>query len=172
VADADTGLYLPDFRAAERTFQLLTQVAGRGGRGDLPGRVLIQTFNPGHYALVKARYHDYAGFYREEIASREALSYPPFSRLVSLHLSCRSREKGRAAGEALGRLARELAAPGVEVIGPAEAPVAKIKGRYRWQLLLKGKHVTSLHALARSLSEHAAHTGLDVRIDVDPVHFL
>jgi len=168
---------LPDFRAAERTFQILTQVAGRGGRGETPGRVLIQTFNPGHYALIKARHHDYPGFYREEIASREALSYPPFSRLVILHLSGRSREKGRAAAETLGRLARELAAagrsaPGIEVIGPAEAPVAKIKGRHRWQLLLKGKHVTPLHALARNLSEHAAHTGLDVRIDVDPVHFL
>jgi primosomal protein N' (replication factor Y) len=177
VISADTSMNLPDFRAAERTFQILTQVAGRGGRGETPGRVLIQTFNPGHYALLKARHHDYTGFYREEIASREALSYPPFSRLVSLHLSCRSREKGRGASETLGRLARELAASGrsaqgVEVIGPAEAPVAKIKGRYRWQLLLKGKHVTSLHALARSLFEHAAHTGLDVRIDVDPVHFL
>ncbi len=176
VISADTSLNLPDFRAAERTFQLLTQVAGRGGRGDSPGKVLIQTFNPGQYALLKARRHDYAGFYREEIASREALSYPPFSRLICLRMSCRSRERGASAAEKLGRLARSLAAekgpPPIDVIGPAEAPVAKIKGRYRWQLLLKGKHVTNLHALARDLYEQSAHSGLDVRVDVDPVHFL
>ena len=87
VISADTSLNMPDFRAAERTFQLITQVAGRGGRGDTPGKVIIQTFNPDHYALKHAQNHDYKSFYEEEIDFRKALQYPPFGRIINLRLS-------------------------------------------------------------------------------------
>jgi len=110
VIAADASLNIPDFRGAERTFQILTQVSGRGGRGDQPGRVVIQTFNPGHYVIRRAREHDYAGFYADELPLRRQLAYPPFSRLVGFHFSSlKKREGGKAVAE-IGARARKLAA--------------------------------------------------------------
>ena len=97
VVAADASLNIPDFRAAERTFQILTQVSGRGGRGDQPGRVITQTFNPGHYAVRRAQEHDYAGFYADELPLRRQLAYPPFSRLIGLHFSSLKKEEGKRA---------------------------------------------------------------------------
>ncbi|MBU2252994.1 MAG: primosomal protein N', partial [Proteobacteria bacterium] len=173
---ADASLNIPDFRAAERTFQILTQVSGRGGRGDQPGRVVIQTFNPGHYTIRRAQEHDYAGFYADELPLRRQFCYPPFSRLISLHFSSLKREEGKKAVAKIGARARELArtlAGGkADVIGPAESPLARIRGRYRWQLLLRGKQSGLLHLLTQRLLEGAGHDGLDIQVDVDPVNFM
>jgi primosomal protein N' (replication factor Y) len=176
VIAADVSLNIPDFRAAERTFQLLTQVSGRGGRGDQPGRVVIQTFNPGHYAVRRAQEHDYAGFYADEIPLRRQFCYPPFSRLIALHFSSLKREEGKKAVAKIGARARELsrtlAGGKADVIGPAESPLARIRGRYRWQLLLRGKQSGLLHLLTQRLLEGAEHHGLDIQVDVDPVNFM
>jgi len=178
VIAADTALNLPDFRSAEKTFQLLTQVSGRGGRGRKEGQVVIQTINPDHYAIQRARNHDYEGFYAEEILIRKSLDYPPFSRLINLQLSSLNEERGRREVEELGRQAKALSrdesgsSPVVEVIGPAEAPIAKIKGRYRWQILLKSDNLQALHSLARHLLASSASGKLDIKVDVDPVNFM
>ena len=174
---ADISLNLPDFRAAERTFQLLTQVSGRGGRGEHPGRVIIQTFNPDHYALRRAKDHDYEGFYEEEIALRQSLNYPPYTRLIQFTLSCLQREKGEREMERLAGLARQLAAGGdgkeiTAVVGPAEAPLFRLRGRYRWQLLLKGEDSRRLHHLARELLARCHAPGVQLKVDVDPVYFM
>ena len=176
VISADMALNMPDFRAAERAFQILTQVSGRGGRGDLPGRVFIQTFNPEHYAIRCAQAQDYGKFYDQELPLRQALNYPPFSRIVKLILSGLHREDGQASVERLGKIARDAAAGlgglAVEVVGPAEAPLSRIKGRYRWQLLIKGRDSRVLHDLVREILARTAGEPIDIKIDVDPVNFM
>ena len=177
VISADTALNIPDFRAAEKTFQILTQVSGRGGRGGDPGRVIVQTLNPAHYALRRAREHDYEGFYRDEIPLRRSLSYPPFARIINIHVSSLSRERGRESVGEMRRMADALAGadrrPGmIDVVGPAESPIARIKGRYRWQLLFKGADSRALHELARAVLARRWPDGLDVKADVDPLNFM
>ncbi|MGO9139080.1 MAG: primosomal protein N' [Syntrophales bacterium] len=177
VISADTSLNIPDFRAAERTFQILTQVSGRGGRGESPGRVIVQTFNPGHYAIIRAKDHDYMGFYDDELALRGALSYPPLTRIVNLQLSSLSREKGMEELKGLKHfiadwLKKNKLIDKVEVIGPAESPIARIKARHRWQLLLKGKDVRAVHNLAKDILSRASVNTLDIRVDVDPLNFM
>jgi len=174
---ADTALNIPDFRAAERTFQLLTQVSGRGGRGDHPGQVIIQTFNPGHYALQRAKDHDYEGFYREEAKLRRSLSYPPYARLIQLTLSCFHQTKGDQAAAALAALARTLLTAAEErggptVAGPTEAPISRLRGRYRWQILLKGDDSRTVRKLARELLARFHVPGVRIKVDVDPVYFM
>lgn len=175
VLAADASLNIPDFRASERTFQILTQVSGRGGRGDQRGRVVVQTFNPGHYAIRRAQDHDYAGYYADELPIRRELGYPPFSRLIGIHFSCLKQTEGKRTVTDIGKRARELAATmtagKVDVIGPAESPLARLRGRYRWQMLLRGPHSGPLHLLAEKVLEERR-GGLDIQVDVDPVHFM
>ena len=140
---ADVGLFLPDFRAAERSFQLLTQVAGRAGRGERPGRVVVQTYAPGHYAVQLAAAHDYRGFYRREVAFRQAQGYPPFGRLARFVYS--GSDEQRCWREA-GRLRRvlqdridALGDPELRLIGPAPCYAQRVRGRYRWQLIARGE---------------------------------
>jgi primosomal protein N' (replication factor Y) len=165
VITADTSLNLPDFRAGERTFQLLSQVAGRAGRGAAGGRVIIQTYSPDHYAIQAAARHDYQGFYREEISFRKQLNNPPFSqlaRIVYAHtndFACR-REITKMKNE----LAAEIDArgmSGIGLIGPAPAFIHRRRGRYRWQLLIRG---TRLGDLLRDINFTRGWT-----IDIDPV---
>lgn len=150
VLAADTTLNLPDFRAAERTFQLLFQVAGRAGRGERPGRAIIQTFAPDHYAVVAAARGDYPGFYRQELAARRAAGYPPFTQLVSFVTHAPEEAAARRAAEDVAafiagmhpeasriRPGVQRLGPGLELLGPAPAPLARLKGRWRWQCLLK-----------------------------------
>ncbi len=175
VIAADASLNIPDFRGAERTFQILTQVSGRGGRGDDPGRVVIQTFNPDHYVIRRAKEHDYAGFYADELPLRRQVAYPPFSRLVGLHFSSLQKGEGKKAVQEFGSRARALAATAggnVDVIGPAESPLARIRGRYRWQLLLRGRESRPLLLLTRRLLEGTGRSGLEILVDVDPVNFM
>jgi primosomal protein N' (replication factor Y) (superfamily II helicase) len=177
VISADISLNIPDFRASEKAFQLLTQVSGRGGRGDFPGRVIIQTFNPGHYVLQRVKDHDFQAFYHEEAALRESLAYPPYARMINLQISCVNKDRGWQAAQELGKVVRELsgsavATEKVNVIGPAEAPLARIRGRYRWQLLLKGSDSRILHNLVQDIFSRHTLSGIDVKVDVDPMNFM
>ena len=165
---ADLGLHLPDFRAAERTFQLLTQVAGRAGRGSAPGRVLVQTFSPRHYAVAPVRGHDYEAFYAAELGHRAALGYPPFGRLVHALVSGPDEAGARDAAEGLARAARAAAAPGVEILGPAPAPLARLRDRFRFQLLAKGADETGVRRVGLALVEAAAALRAPLRAKVDP----
>ncbi len=174
VVAADLGLHFPDFRASERTFQLLTQVAGRAGRGDDPGKVILQTFLPNHYAIALARTHDYPTFYREELRRRRPHGYPPFRELFQLALSGLDGEAVEAAAFDLARLAKSV--PGsdrLEVLGPAPAPLAKIRDRFRWQFLLLGDR-DSLRSAGRELLAQARgrHRGVAVRLVPSPVQML
>jgi len=173
VVSADTGLHFPDFRAAERTFQLLTQVAGRSGRGEQEGRVIIQTYAPGHYAITAAQNHDYEGFCRFELGFRERAGYPPFSALVRCIWSgedeeavIRSAQAGWAALQAL----RESET--CEAVGPCPAPLAKLKGKYRWHLLLKGKPDGVRKAALALRDAHPPREDVRLALDVDPANLL
>jgi len=175
---ADLSLNVPDFRAAERTFQLLVQVAGRAGRGERAGHVVAQTFRPTHPSLVAAVQHDYAGFMAGELARRRALGYPPFARLVNLRLDGRDAAAvERAARELAARLRRRAAAVGLgddAVLGPAPAPLERLRGRYRWQVLLRGADVRAVRALARAARAEMPSDRRAPRlvIDVDPYWML
>jgi primosomal protein N' (replication factor Y) len=175
VISADTSLNMPDFRAAERTFQLITQVAGRGGRGNTPGEVIIQTFNPDHYALKHAQNHDYKAFYEEEIDFRKALQYPPFGRIINLRLSSIKKDALIEEARLLEKSAKKLSALQgniAEIIGPAESPLAKIRGRFRWQMLIKGKDINALHQIARELINKHRNSHVKITADVDPENFM
>lgn len=177
VVMADASLNIPDFRASECTFQHLTQVAGRGGRGDDPGRVIIQTLNPEHYAVRLARNHDYLAFYEEEIILRRTLGYPPYSRMVKLNISSTKKERVEEGAKKIGEMAKSISRAfagreKVDVMGPAEAPIAKLKGRYRWHLILKGKNVGTLHGVVRDILAQNREKGLEIRVDVDPLNFM
>ncbi|TMA59721.1 MAG: hypothetical protein E6J75_02575 [Deltaproteobacteria bacterium] len=132
---ADLSLNVPDFRAAERTFQLLVQVAGRAGRGDAPGRVIVQTFRPEHPSVAAAATHDYAGFMARELDRRRALGYPPFARLVNIRLEGRDdasvEQAARELAARLRRQARSFQLADDAVLGPAPPPVERVRGRYR-----------------------------------------
>lgn len=142
VVSADVGLNLPDFRAAERTFQILTQVAGRAGRGLLAGKVILQTYQPDHYAIQAAAGHDYAAFYAREIANRQDIAYPPFRRLVRVLFMAdderKAREQAQGAASQIKAQLRALHMSGTELIGPAPCFFTKEKDNYRWHLLLRG----------------------------------
>jgi primosomal protein N' (replication factor Y) len=174
VVSADVGLGVPDFRAAERSFQLLTQVAGRAGRGELPGMVVIQTINPDHYAVRFAAAQDYGLFYEKELQFRKAMRYPPFAALANVVVRGRRQEDAlRMSGE-LGRL---LTPPpeGMRVLGPAEAPVARLKDEFRYQILLKAAGRKALNETLQALRRHAQREkwpATTLVIDVDPVSLL
>ena len=141
VVSADVALLLPDFRAPERAFQLLTQVAGRAGRGDRPGRVLVQTFNPEHFCIQTAARHDYAGFFDAEQSAREQYGYPPFRRFVKLTYEHNSRYTAQieatVLAERLERAIQDQALPDTDIVGPAPAFMERLRGRYRWQVLVR-----------------------------------
>ncbi|MBE0598340.1 MAG: primosomal protein N', partial [Desulfuromonadales bacterium] len=173
VVNADSTLNFPDFRSAERTFSLLTQVAGRAGRGERPGRVLVQTWSPEHYAIVHAARHDYSGFYAEEAEMRQQLAYPPFGHLVNLVLAGLDEVKtSRAAGTLAAALAERGAE--VEVLGPAPCPLARLRGKSRFQVLLKAATRPPLRRLLPVLDDlrRQVPAGVTLLVDVDPVDML
>jgi primosomal protein N' (replication factor Y) len=176
VVSVDAGLALPDFRSAERTFQLITQVAGRAGRGDRPGRVLIQTYHPYHYALRHACAQDYETFYEEELRYRQNHSYPPFVALASLLVH--GPDLGRVRADSL-ELRKQLDAVNKErkcrVLGPAPAPLARLKGEHRFQLLIKSRSRKDLRELADAALKAAADGGVNLRsvnLEIDPVSIM
>jgi primosomal protein N' (replication factor Y) len=154
VISADSALNMPDFRSAERCFQLLTQVAGRAGRGEKTGKVIFQTYNPGHYAVKFAQNHDFNGFYQTEIVQRRQLSFPPFSDLVKLGFSGPDEAKVRAAAAEFARILQENSAADpvmrYEILGPAPAVIAKIQNLYRWQLMIKTRDPADLERLIQN----------------------
>jgi len=176
VVSADTTLNLPDFRSAERTFQLVSQVMGRAGRGDTPGRVMIQGMDPDHYALAMAASHDYDGFYRLETGFREEAGYPPFSHLALLGLSGtaeRTVEQGARDAARLLREVRTRLGARVEILGPAPAPLAKLRGRFRWQILLKSGSRAELKRLLLAFRDQwSPPRVVRTAIDIDPVDTL
>ncbi len=179
VVSADGALAIPDFRAPERLFQLLTQVAGRAGRGERPGEVLIQTFRPDFQSMTFAREHDFLGFFQHEIQNRRALLYPPYTRLAKVLLDSPDSERAQTAGEWLAaQFAQHIAAAHrLEVLGPAEAPLAKLQNRYRWHIMLKAATSRELHQWLQQTLESAQQERQHLRnvrmsIDIDPVLFL
>ena len=159
---------LPDFRAAERAFQLLEQVAGRAGRGDRPGRVIVQTYNPEHPAIVAVRGHDYEGFVRDELKSREETGYPPFVRMTVLRLDGPDERRVSADATLVAEAASKAGGPRLRLRGPAEAPIPRVRGRSRYQVWLAASERAPLEAAARAGAE--VKLGPDVRlvVDVDP----
>src|SRR5690606_29195119 len=147
VVSADVTLGLPDFRAAERTFQLLTQVAGRAGRGETPGEVIVQTFAPQHYAIHRAQTHDFMAFFDDEITYRRRMGYPPAVRLLAVRFDGRDPQVVEQFCHAFAALLRPYIrqADGVTLLGPAPAVLAKLNNRYRWHLLIKAPTAKRLH---------------------------
>jgi primosomal protein N' (replication factor Y) len=173
VIDADVGLGLPDFRAAERTFQLLTQVAGRAGRADLPGEVILQSHLPDHYALRFACAQDYASFFEREMEFRRTMGYPPVAALVNVVFRSRDADQASRAAEALGERVRADAPGRFRVLGPASAPLAKLRQEHRFQVLLKGDRASMREAVRRALVErYGAVRWPGVVVDVDPLTVL
>ncbi|HSB16649.1 MAG TPA: primosomal protein N' [Bryobacteraceae bacterium] len=171
VVNADIGLGMPDFRAAERTFQLLTQVAGRAGRGDTPGIVLVQTINPDHYAVRFAAAQDYRLFYEKEIQFRRSMRYPPFSALANLLVRSEKQEEAMRMSGELGRLL-DPPPEGLRILGPAEAPVARLRNEYRYQLLIKAANRKVLNETLRTVRDFALESKWNATalvIDVDPL---
>ncbi|MGH7770730.1 MAG: replication restart helicase PriA [Candidatus Binatia bacterium] len=176
---ADLSLNLPDFRAAERTFQLLSQVSGRAGRGKEPGKVIIQTYTPDHYAFQHVITHDYKGFFASEIEFRRALNYPPFSRLVQLRLEGTRAQEVEAKAKMLVKGLRDRhkrdgkILEKIEILGPAPAPIEKLRSRYRWQVLLKGEKGPALLEFANQAREILPPSrSTRLYIDVDPYNML
>jgi len=177
VVSADIGLGLPDFRAAERTFQLVTQVAGRSGRGDAPGRVLVQTFYPEHYAIRLAAEQNYSGFFSKEMGFRRMMHYPPITALANIVTQHEKLERAAQVAKEIGDFFTKVEAqfPGIKILGPGPAPLAKVERRYRIQFLLKSNSRANLHALLKQLVHHTTQSGIQPRevvIDVDPVNLM
>ena len=177
VVNADMALNMPDFRSAERTFQLLTQVAGRAGRGERPGRVIIQTYAPNHYSVRAARDQDYARFMRRELELRRDLMYPPFARLAMVRVEGAEPQIVRRAAEAVAKsLAKDTTPEGMRVLGPAPAPIERIKQRYRWQVMIKSRELkpmrAAISAMRAEVGPSAERDDIFLAIDIDPVRML
>ena len=174
VINADVSLNIPDFRAAEHTFQHLTQVAGRTGRHHLPGKVIIQTFNPDHYAIKFASKHDYDDFYEHEIKFRKELFYPPYSELVNIEINGTDEESvSKTAKMAKKLLEKYEDKDEIKVLGPAKAPIEKLRGKYRKQILLKGKKIQDLQQVVDGIQNKVILLKNSIIIvDTDPISFL
>ncbi|MEA2679981.1 MAG: hypothetical protein QOK03_1703, partial [Candidatus Binataceae bacterium] len=177
VVMADLALNMPDFRSAERTFQLLTQVAGRAGRGDRPGRVLIQTYAPFHYSIRAARDQDYGRFIRRELELRRELMYPPFARMALVRIEgADSARVGAIAARVAKALGRAAKPDSMRILGPAPAPIERIKRRYRWQVVVKAQELNEMRAALSTMRAETAvmaeDSNVHVIIDVDPINML
>jgi primosomal protein N' (replication factor Y) len=182
VVCADLTLNFPDFRAGERTFQLLAQVAGRAGRGDRAGKVILQTFNPQHFSILAAKHQDFRAFFNQEIGFRKALGYPPFSRMIAIRLAGKDPRQTADYASAMGESCRRILAAGsslhakVKVMGPIEAPLARIANQHRWQLLASSPDTAALHRFVHELvlGDRAIPVDRQVRVsvDVDPFYMM
>jgi len=174
VINADAALSLPDFRATERAFQLLVQVAGRAGRGDAPGRVLIQTYDPEHTAIAFALRHDVDGFIERELVDRKQLGYPPHARVILVRVEGADEHRTKEVARVLADHARTVAERGVLVLGPAPAPLARLRSKWRFRLMMRSDDRPALRRVAVAVFRHAqgAPRAVRVVIDVDPVQLL
>ena len=167
VLSADLSLNFPDIRSSERTFQLLTQVAGRSGRGEKEGRVIIQSYDPTHFAITAAQNHDYLGFFRQEISFRRSLGYPPFRHLTRI-LASGPQQEAKEAVEGIYHFLLQQGLPAEDLLGPAPAPIGRIQGRYRWQILIKS--TGSMADICRALPP--VQPVVQVTVDIDPLFLL
>jgi primosomal protein N' (replication factor Y) len=177
VINADAALSIPDFRAAERAFQLLVQVAGRAGRGDAPGRVLVQTYQPDHHAIQLAVRHDVDAFLARELADRKELLYPPFTRVALVRVDAHEESAARDGCAALARTALEATKAeggGVDILGPSPAPLAKLRNRFRFRVMLRSAERSKLRRVLVQIERARASLPRAVRssVDVDPVQLL
>ncbi len=180
IITADTSLNLPDFRAAERTFQLTTQVAGRAGRGILKGKVIVQTYEPKHYSLIHAKNHDYLGFYQEEIAIRKEMSYPPFTKIINIVFSYEDEGKLIKFSHEFYRIViNYLKSSNMEylfqdVYQPVPAQISKISNKFRWHLIIKTKQINKFRSILREIYREYLIKGsqINISIDIDPVSLL
>ena len=175
VVSADTALNIPDFRAPERAFQLLTQVAGRAGRGKIPGQVIVQTFSPEHESVLFAAGHDYLGFYAQAIGERQELGYPPFAHMANLIFTDESEDEARKRSYRMANVLRAHlgADPNVKLLGPVACPLSRLRGRYRWHLALRAPAKETLLALLRTaLAEMTSVERLGLALDMDPLSML
>lgn len=176
IITSDTYLNLPDFRSGERTFQMVTQSAGRAGRGDKPGKVIIQSYSPDHYSLLHARTHDYVGFYRDEIKLRKEMNYPPFSHLGQIVISGYREDRVMQAAKEIGEFVKGMASDkkDIEIWGPSPAPLSRINNRYRWQLVLKADKENKLLELMKDFynSKQSNLNGIGISVDINPLSML
>ena len=175
VVGCDHALSMPDFRAAERVFQLIAQVSGRAGRGELPGRVIVQTYYPDHYAILAATAHDYTAFAERELKYRRWMHYPPFGALANVLVQSGKLEEAAGWSAELGKWFEKAALEGVRVLGPCTAPIARIKGVYRFHLILKAASRKQLSAALRGMVTHAEQAGIPRRnlvVDVDALRLM
>jgi primosomal protein N' (replication factor Y) len=175
VVSADTALNIPDFRAPERAFQLLTQVAGRAGRGKIPGQVIVQTFSPEHESVLFAAKHDYLGFYEHAIEQRREVGYPPFAHMANLVFTDESEDEARQRSYRLTNILRAQLGPtsDVRLLGPVACPLARLRGRYRWHLALRAPaKETLLTVLREGLASLTATERSGLSLDIDPLTML
>jgi primosomal protein N' (replication factor Y) len=175
VVGADAALAFPDFRAAERTFQLLTQVAGRAGRGEASGRVILQTYFADHYAVQFASRQDFQGFCEKEMRYRGAMQYPPFVAVANVRVHCERLEDALKYAGLLGEWFRNHRHEGVRVLGPAAAPMARLKNEYRYHLLLKSASREQLNRTLRAMLAYAGQQKIpwaSLVIDMDAISLL
>jgi primosomal protein N' (replication factor Y) len=175
VVGADDALGLPDFRAAERTFQLLTQVAGRAGRGETPGVVILQAYQPEHYAIRAAAKHDYNTFYEREIEFRRRFVYPPFEAFIACLCRGANATVVKEEADRLAGALRDAAPKNVKVLGPASPPLGKLRGQHRVQVLLRGRDRSGMRALVAATIEDLRkrrRLPSDLKIDVDPLNLM
>ncbi|ETR71308.1 MAG: hypothetical protein OMM_02588 [Candidatus Magnetoglobus multicellularis str. Araruama] len=176
---ADLSLNFPDFRAGELTFQLLAQVAGRAGRGEIPGRVILQTYNPKHFIIQTAKKQNFQEFYEHEIQFRKNLLYPPFARLIQLTIAGPDPETTATYAGNVGQYcqkvkeSRQAFGHAIEILGPVLAPVSRLANRYRWHILLKSMYMKALHQfffyVKQAVDTHLDDKSVQVYVDVDPV---
>jgi primosomal protein N' (replication factor Y) len=173
VVSADVGLGLADFRAGERTFQLLTQVAGRAGRGAEPGEAIVQTIYPHHYSIEHACHQDYTAFFDKELGYRQAMRYPPLTAMVNIVIKGADARAALTDAATIAQHLRDNADAGrFAVLGPAPAPVAKLRGEYRAQIFLKGSHRAAMREAALAAIAAEPDMRRRVSIDIDPVSIL
>jgi len=175
VVGCDHALALPDFRAAERVFQLISQVSGRAGRGELPGRVVVQTYYPDHYAILAAAAHDYSAFAGRELKYRQWMHYPPFGVLANVLVQSQKLEEAAGWSAALGKWFEKVAPEGVRLLGPCTAPIARIKGVYRFHMILKAATRKALNAALKGMLQQADEVGVprrNVVVDVDAMRLM
>jgi primosomal protein N' (replication factor Y) len=172
VLNADSVLSLPDYQASERTFHQLVQVAGRAGRGDAPGSVLIQTRNPEHPAVRCAKNHDVVAFVTHELAERKELRYPPYARLAMVRIDATEEAVARQGAEQLAAVARQAAGTDAEVLGPSPAPIARVRNRFRFRFLLRARTRAALRPALLAVARTSVDRRLHVQWDVDPVNML
>jgi primosomal protein N' (replication factor Y) len=173
IINADLALHLPDFRAGERTFQLLTQVAGRAGRGETPGEVLVQSYTPFSPSIQFARHHDFAGYFEQETEFRERCNFPPFLHAVLITLRCEHEERGRFSAETLARKLREALPQEFSIADAAPAPLEKLQSQYRFHILLRGSAIVRLSRMIReTLDKLPFPEDVAVAVDIDPYQLL